>query len=99
MSPNDREMFRVAVRKGTQQQSVHKAEDGGVRANAERQCNDGHRCESRLLRQYPCAVSQVTQERVHRTPQRIADCRLPTADFTVRSAVLSIGNRKSAIAN
>ena len=37
----------LAVREGTQQNSVHDAEDGGVRSDAEGDGEDGRGCEAR----------------------------------------------------
>src|SRR5215472_258617 len=51
--------IRVWVRQGLQQYCVDDAEDRGVHANAQRQCQNGDRTETRLLPQHSECVSNI----------------------------------------
>ena len=76
-------MRRVADWQRTQQDSVKKAEDGGVSTNAQPESDDGDRREARTLQQHSNGITKVV---VHR-------CQVPG----VRCQVEPISCRLSAI--
>ena len=49
----------------TEENAVHQAEDGGVRADAERERNDGDGGETAMLQQHAESVADVVQEGCH----------------------------------
>src|SRR4029077_7968400 len=55
-------LFRIFQRERPQYERIHQAEDCGVRADAERQGEDGHQRESRVLAEHPRAEAQVLPE-------------------------------------
>ncbi len=58
------ETIRIGIRKRTQQDGVHDGEDRGVRADAERQREDGRGGEAGCAPQHAQAVADVLAERV-----------------------------------
>src|SRR5262245_55478456 len=57
MRPDDGQPLGIAVRQWAQQEAVDDAEDGRVRADAERERKYGDQGKARVLEQHSCAVS------------------------------------------
>ena len=57
--------FGVRKRQRPQKNAVHQAKDGGVRADAERERNNGDGGEAFLLQQHAGSVADVVQEGCH----------------------------------
>jgi hypothetical protein len=57
--------FGVRKRKRTEENAVHQAKDRGVRADAERERNDGDGGEAFVLQQHAESVADVVQEGCH----------------------------------
>ncbi len=62
------ERVRIVHRQGTQEHDVGEAEDGGVRANAERQRQHGERGERRRSAHHPRGVPKILQTLLDRDP-------------------------------
>ena len=56
------QLLGMRIGERPQKDAVHQAEDGGVRANTERQREDGDRRKSRIAPQQACAVAQVLNQ-------------------------------------
>src|SRR5207253_8838761 len=62
--------IRVRIRKGTQQDGIDDAKDGGVSADAERQRQDGDGGKGWLFRQHPQGVSQILEQHAQQSNQK-----------------------------
>src|SRR5262249_3734743 len=62
------EPIRFLVRQRVKQSGVHDAEEGRVRAKAERQRDDGNQREAGVLEQHSRAIAQVLPERFYPSP-------------------------------
>src|SRR5579864_776532 len=68
ISPSHADQFtRILVAQRDQQDSVHQAEDGSVRSNAERQSDNRHRGKSRALAQLAKCESKILEDSSHRS--------------------------------
>src|ERR1700733_8978168 len=90
--PDHHQLIRLRIRKWREQRRVKNAEDGGVRANAQRERQDRHRRKSRIFSQQTKTKAGVTQEVCHAgalllRPRKSdkpgqgydsSDCRIPT---------------------
>src|SRR5262245_48634869 len=56
---------RFRERHLSQQDGIHDSEDRSVRADAERESQYSHECETRILEQHPGTVANIVQEVVH----------------------------------
>src|SRR2546428_7844486 len=59
--------IRLAVRQPAQQCGVDHGEYRRVRADAQRECDDGNQCEAGILQQPSRAITQVLPECAHKT--------------------------------
>jgi hypothetical protein len=59
---NDDEPIAAPHRQRSKNYRIHNAEDGGVGANAQRECDDDRDRESRMFEQHPQAVANVPEE-------------------------------------
>src|SRR5262245_52508847 len=78
MRPDNRQTFRVAVRKRAQQQAVDDAEDGRVSADAQSQCDNGYNSEAGFLQKHSRAVAQILKQCLHKSSRsrcQISDAR------------------------
>ncbi len=70
---NAHKLLRIAKRKGAQQNGVHHAEDGDIRANAERENQDGDSRKSAVAPHGAKRKAQILHEHVEpRQPARLA---------------------------
>ena len=60
-----RQLLGVRHRQGTQQHRIEHAEDGGVGADAQRQCEYGNHGEARAVRQHARGIPQVFLQGFH----------------------------------
>src|ERR1043166_4443584 len=60
-----RDRSRIRKRKRTEENAVHQAEDGGIRADTERERNDGDGGEAFVLQQHAESVADVVQGGCH----------------------------------
>ena len=58
-SVDEHQVLRVLDGEQSKEEGVHKAEDGGVRPDAERERQHRHGCEAGILGQHPQAVAQI----------------------------------------
>jgi len=81
---NGRKPVGVLVRERFDEDSIDHAEDRAVRANPERQSDDGHGCKPRGFREHPQSIAQILPHRVHvaSTDHRL---RLQTLGFFASS--------------
>src|SRR3984885_5681753 len=63
--PDHHQLIRLRIRKWREQRRVKDAEDGGVRANAQRERQDRHRRKTRIFSQQTKTKAGVTQEVCH----------------------------------
>jgi hypothetical protein len=57
--PDDRDLVGVGIGKRLEEERVDNAEDGGIRADADRQCGDSNQAEARRATQHANGVCEV----------------------------------------
>src|SRR5262249_33344009 len=83
--PQMHQTIWLAVRQSTQQRGVDHGKDGGVGADAHRECDDGDQREAGILQQRPRAITQVLPECGHKTLLR----KQPRSDEFIRHVTIT----------
>src|ERR1051326_7114628 len=88
-TPGHDEALCVGIRQRPKQNYIDDAEDRRVRADAQRQCDDGNGREARSLQEISCSVTNITEKRIHNhTLVKISSCRSTGLNYSYRSATI-----------
>jgi hypothetical protein len=83
----------LVIGQRSQQQGVHHAEDGRIRANAQTERQHGNQREAGILQQHSRAVAQVLPKCLHRSPHFVSQC------LAVRFIIGASSNRSTCYAS